>query len=165
VNLRTARLRFGEWTVADIDRARKLWGDVDVTRFIGGPFSEEQIETRLAKEVAYAAEHGIQYWPLFAVSGDDLVGCCGLRPYRDGIYELGVHIRPKFWRQGYGEEAARAVIRHAFDDLGVNTLFAGHHPANEPSRRLLEKLGFRYTHRERYEPTGLDHLSYMLFVR
>lgn len=51
---------------------------------------------------------------------------------------------------------------YAFNTLGVKGLFAGHNPANEASRRLLEKLGFRYTHDEYYPPTGLNHPSYRL---
>lgn len=58
--------------------------------------------------------------------------------------------------------AARAVIRYGFDVLKSEGLFAGHNPANEPSRRLLMKLGFRYTHEQYYAPTGLKHLSYLL---
>jgi hypothetical protein len=37
-------------------------------------------------------------------------------------------------------------------------------PGNVASRRLLERLGFVYTHEEFYAPTGLEHPSY-LFAR
>ena len=63
---------------------------------------------------------------------------------------------------GLPPTAARAAIRHAFDVLGAEALFAGHNPRNESSRRLLEKLGFEHTHDEHYAPTGLQHPSYLL---
>jgi RimJ/RimL family protein N-acetyltransferase len=87
-----------------------------------------------------------------------------LRPYTGppGIFELGVHIRPEFWRRGLAEEAARAVIDFGFSQLKASALFAGHHPENENSRRLLIKLGFRFTHEELYAPTGRLHPSYLL---
>jgi hypothetical protein len=44
----------------------------------------------------------------------------------------------------------------------VRALFAGHNPANQASRELLARLGFRYTHDELYPPTGLMHPSYRL---
>jgi hypothetical protein len=47
--------------------------------------------------------------------------------------------------KGTAKEAARAVIDHGFDTLGATALFAGHHPHNEASRRLLQKLGFVHT--------------------
>nr|NIV34793.1 hypothetical protein [Anaerolineae bacterium] len=39
---------------------------------------------------------------------------------------------------------------------------AGHNPKNTASQHLLGKLGFRYTHEELYEPTGLMHPCYGL---
>jgi RimJ/RimL family protein N-acetyltransferase len=47
--LRTQRLGFRTWTEADLDLAFGLWGDAEVTRLIGGPFSEERIQQRLAQ--------------------------------------------------------------------------------------------------------------------
>jgi len=110
---------------------------------------------------------GVQYWPIFLLDGGQHVGCAGLRPYRSErrVYELGVHLRRAFWRQGLAKEAAQACIDHAFGVLGAEALFAGHHPANEASRQLLLQLGFVHTHDELYPPTGLMHPSYWLSTR
>ena len=162
--LRTSRLGFRLWTEANLDLALALWGDAEVTRLIGGPFSAEQIRRRLAQEIANQEAYGIQYWPNFRLTDYAHVGCCGLRPYpaEPHVYELGFHLHKIFWGQGLAVEAARAVIEYAFAQLDVASLCAGHHPANEASRRVLLKLGFRYTHDEFYPPTGLRHPSYRL---
>jgi RimJ/RimL family protein N-acetyltransferase len=162
--LRTRRLGFRRWSENDFDLAQALWGDPEVTRLIGGPFSSEQVRQRLSREIVSFNEHGIQYWPIFLLATGDHVGCCGLRPYKveDRVYELGFHVRKAHWRQGYALEAARTVIDYAFAALAATALFAGHNPANEPSRDLLLKLGFQYTHDEYYPPTGLQHPSYLL---
>ncbi len=106
------------------------------------------------------AEHGFQYWPAF-LPGGELVGCAGLRPYRDGVLELGVHLRPAHWRRGYADELGRAVIAHAFA-LGARTV---RRPSPRQARRrarMLAKLGFRYAYDELYPPTALAHPSYLL---
>ena len=144
-----------------------LWGDAEVTRLFGGPFPVQEIEARLAREIAQQADHGVQYWPIFLLDSGEFVGCCGLRPYPSAepagtVYELGFHLRPQFWGRGLAMEAARAVIHHAFEALQATSLFAGHHPDNAASARLLEKLGFRYDHDDFYPPTGLIHPSYVL---
>jgi RimJ/RimL family protein N-acetyltransferase len=164
--LQSERLGFRTWSEADIDLAMSLWGDPEVTRLIGGPFSRGQVQERLSREMATMQSHGIQYWPIFLLVTGEHAGCCGLRPYKseEGIYEVGVHLRKTFWGQGYAPEVVQAVIRYAFHTLGVKALFAGHNPGNAASRRVLEKLGFRYTHDEYYPPTGLDHPSYLLTV-
>lgn len=141
-----------------------LWGDPEVTKLIGGPFSTGQVQERLAREIAAMEAHGIQYWPIFLLLNHEHVGCCGLRPYKpeEEILEIGFHLRARFQGQGIAVEAARAVMAHAFGTLNAKALFAGHHPAHAASRRVLEKLGFRYTHDKLYPPTGLNHPSYLL---
>jgi RimJ/RimL family protein N-acetyltransferase len=133
-------------------------------RLIGGPLTRHEVEAKLAREIATQDSMQVQYWPIFLLDTGEHVGCTGLRPYRpaERVYELGFHLLPAYWGQGLAEEAARAVIGHAFSTLGANGLFAGHHPENAASRRVLEKLGFRYTHDELYPPTGLRHPSYFL---
>jgi len=161
--LRSERLGFRHWREDDLDLALGLWGDPEVTKLIGGPFTPEQIRERLEREITRQREHGIQYWPIFLLADGAHVGCCGLRPYEQ-INELGFHIRSAQWRRGYALEAARAVIDHAFRTLGAKALFAGHNPKNEASRRLLETLGFKYQRDEYYAPTGLQHPSYLLLA-
>ena len=50
--LKTLRIGFRNWSSDDLPLAESLWGDLQVTRFIGGPFSEDQISQRLRKENA-----------------------------------------------------------------------------------------------------------------
>jgi ribosomal-protein-alanine N-acetyltransferase len=167
--LRTSRLGFRFWRQDDFDLAYGLWGDPKVTRLIDarGRLSEKQVRARLAQEFATAESYNVQYWPIFLLSDGSHIGCCGLRPYEltHRIYEIGFHIRSGFWRRGFAYEAARAVMEYAFETIRAAGLFAGHHPENSASRRLLAKLGFRYTHAEYYEPTGLDHPSYLMTAK
>jgi [ribosomal protein S5]-alanine N-acetyltransferase len=45
--LRTPRLGFREWSINDLSLALDLWGDPEVSRFLGGPYSREAIEEKL----------------------------------------------------------------------------------------------------------------------
>lgn len=153
----TARLEFRVWRASDVALAAKLWGDPRVMRFIGGPYSDEEVRDRVAREVANDAAHGIQYWPVF-VDGT-FAGACGLKSHPDGppIYETGFQFLPGFWGAGYASEAARAVIAYARDALGARTLWAGHHPENDSSRALLTRLGFTQAGTHFFARTGLQH--------
>ena len=164
--LKSARLGFRLWTLSDLPFAQQLWGDIEVTRFFGGPFSEEEIARRLEREITNRRAHGIQYWPIHLLSDNDHVGCCGLRPYRleDDIPELGFHLRPKYWGQGLAREAAQAVIDFAFARIGAKALSAGHHPGNVYSKKVIEKLGFQYSHNE-YFPSLQIEIPYYLLPR
>jgi ribosomal-protein-alanine N-acetyltransferase len=157
----TARLSFRTWRDDDLALALALFGDPRVTALVGGPFDEAAVRGRLAAKIATQRDLGFQYWPIFLHDGS-FVGCCGLKPRGERVHELGFYVLPAHWGRGYATEAARGVIDFAFDELGVTSLFAGHHPDNAGSRATLEKLGFRYTHDELYPPTGLEHPGYEL---
>lgn len=162
--LKTDRIGFSKWNRNDTELAELLWGDSEVTKFIcaDGRFSTDDIANRLNKEILNDSEYQVQYWPIFELSTYELIGCCGLRPHGADKYEIGFHLRPMFWRQGYAIEAANAVINYAFSVINADKLFAGHNPNNIASQKVLNKLGFVYIGDEFYEPTGLYHPSYEL---
>ena len=162
--LRTERLGFGYWSPQDFPAARELWGDLQVTQFFGGPFPDEEIAQRLQREISRRESLGFQYFPIYLLDDDDRVGCCGLRPYRpdEEVHELDFHLRPKYWGRGLAVEAARAVIAFSFATLGAKGLSAGHHPENVVSKKVIEKLGFCYTHDEFFAALGIKIPYYLL---
>ncbi|QLG50229.1 GNAT family N-acetyltransferase [Natrinema halophilum] len=56
--------------------------------------------------------------------------------------ELGYWIAPDHQRQGYGSDAVERVLEYGFDQLGLHRIEARVFELNEPSRRLLESVGF-----------------------
>jgi RimJ/RimL family protein N-acetyltransferase len=72
-----------------------------------------------------------------------LIGMCGLVP-AEREAEIGYWLGAPFWGRGFATEAARAVIDHAFGQLGHETLQAGARVTNPASRRVLEKCGFQW---------------------
>jgi ribosomal-protein-alanine N-acetyltransferase len=148
--LKSERLGFRWWTADDLPLAQRLWGDLEVTKYFGGPFSEDEVRKRFKHERARRMVHGFQYWIIELLATGEFVGVCGLRPWRpaEDIIELGFHLLPKFWGQGLATEAARAVIPYAFERYAPKKLIAGHHPENVNSKKVLGKLGFVYSNDE-----------------
>lgn len=167
--MKTKRIGFSKWNAADLDLAVQLWGEKEVTRFIcaAGTFTNQDIRNRLETEIHNDEEFHIQYWPVFELAADELIGCCGIRPFKSEShsYEIGFHLRKKYWGMGYASEAAKAVIDYSFAVLRADKLYAGHHPQNMASEKLLKKLGFQYIGKNYYTPTGLYHPSYELINR
>jgi RimJ/RimL family protein N-acetyltransferase len=56
--------------------------------------------------------------------------------------ELGYWLVPSCWGQGYGSEAACAVVGHAFAVAGHEELVASFHNDNPASGKILRRLGF-----------------------
>lgn len=64
----------------------------------------------------------------------------------EGEGEIGYWLGVPFWGQGLIPEAVRELIRRAFEDLDVKTLWCGYFDGNEKSKRAMEKCGFVYHH-------------------
>ncbi len=80
---------------------------------------------------------------VIALAGQ-LIGMCSVEP-RESDAEIGYWLGVSYWNQGYGTEAVRALIDHAFGALGHAALQAGARVTNPASRRVLEKCGFQWT--------------------
>jgi RimJ/RimL family protein N-acetyltransferase len=81
--------------------------------------------------------------------------------------ELGWCVAPEHTGRGYAKEAVRELFRICFEDLGLRRVVAGCFAGNEPSWRLMERLGMRresHAVRESLHRTGdwLDGYVYAL---
>jgi RimJ/RimL family protein N-acetyltransferase len=74
-----------------------------------------------------------------------LLGVCGISCRSGQPPEIGYWLGVPYWGHGFATEAARAVIDHAFADLGYDALVSGARVSNPASRRVLEKCGFQWT--------------------
>lgn len=64
--------------------------------------------------------------------------------WKDRYAELGITIGDKdYWNQGYGTDAARTMLRVAFDDLSLHRVFLRVHADNARGIRCYEKVGFQ----------------------
>lgn len=147
--LSTKRLGFRTWTPQDLNLAIRLWGDPNVTKLFDsrGAWTNQMVQERLNKEIKNFQDSNVQYWPIFLLQKGDHVGACGLREKTISvnseqssskrIFELGFHIKTDYWRQGFADEAAHAVIEFAFEKLKADGLFAGHNPLNKASAQFL----------------------------
>lgn len=65
---------------------------------------------------------------------------------KDNEGEIGFWLGEPFWGQGLMPEAVRELIRHAFMDLQLDTLWCAYFDGNRQSKRCQEKCGFTYHH-------------------
>ena len=159
---RTARLTLRPATQGDLAlmwRYRRL---EEVGRWMGGAGGE------LDAFLAEAAELGRLDTTVVVERDGDLIGDLMLRiedgwgqaEVRDRAVavqaELGWCLDPAYAGRGYATEAVRALIDIGFADLGLRRLTALCFAANEPSRRLMERIGMR---REAYNVKDSLHRS------
>jgi hypothetical protein len=79
-------------------------------------------------------------------------------------FEVGFHLVRRCWGKGFGTEAALGALEYAWEKLQLSKVYAGHHPDNHASEKILKKLGFEFFENVFYEPTGLMHPSYAVIA-
>lgn len=75
-----------------------------------------------------------------------LIGNCGLEnvDFKNRTAMFGIFIGdPKFQNKGYGTDAARTLLRYAFEQLGLNRVELEVYDFNPRAMRAYEKAGFR----------------------
>jgi RimJ/RimL family protein N-acetyltransferase len=82
---------------------------------------------------------------LITLRDGGIVGGCGLMTAEREAPEIGYWLGVKHWGKGYATEAVRALIDHAFTELGCEALQSAARVTNPASRRVLEKCGFQWT--------------------
>lgn len=147
--------------VLDTERLALRWLTADDAPFILGLLNEpsfiENIGDRGVRTVEAARgyieqgamasyrDNGYGLYMVERREDGEPLGMCGLvkRPFLDDA-DIGFAFKPAYWSQGYALEAAQAVMDHARHVLGLARVIAIVSPGNEPSIRLLRKLGLEY---------------------
>ena len=161
--LETERLVLRPFAEDDAEAAFRWFGDPEVMRFIptGADQSVEETRRRLARYREHQARHGFSKWIVRERTSGEAVGDSGLlRLEEPERVDLGFRFARPWWGRGFATEAARAWVHAAFADFGLDRLTAFAHPANVPSLKVLEKVGFRRT--DHAEVMGMEAYTYVL---
>jgi ribosomal-protein-alanine N-acetyltransferase len=144
----TQRLILRAPMLSDVNAVVAALNDYDVAknlRLVPHPYTEAMYRGRLA-DIDAERRNGTSF--SFAVTramDGAFIGFCSIDRQSGETWEFGYWYGRSYWGQGYATEAARPVLRFAFEDVGVSALAAGWYFDNPASGRVLEKLGFRAT--------------------
>ena len=148
--IETARLRLRPFTPADLPALIRMRGDPVFARYLTiTPSPPEQVEQDLRAAIARWRERGYDRWAVDEKETGEFFGWCGLQEKPTHV-DLGYAVAREHWGRGLTTEAARAAVRHGFEELGFDTIIALALPENVGSWRVMEKLGLKFLKRAPY---------------
>jgi ribosomal-protein-alanine N-acetyltransferase len=115
------------------------WNEDDLTRA-----SFRLRAKRAAREISTDEAYSLF---IFETGTETLLGGLTLGLIRRGVAQactLGYWMGRRHAGRGHMTEAVRGAVRFAFSDLALHRVEAACLPNNEPSRRLLERVGFQH---------------------
>jgi RimJ/RimL family protein N-acetyltransferase len=164
--LRTARLLLVPLADRHLELEVGLDADPEVLRHLFGRSRtrDEVIAAHATRMAAAGRVDGLGHWVAFGSAGDgrdtappehpdegEFVGLMMLppafgpdRPDDPSVAELGYRLARRHWRRGLAREASRALLRHAFDTVGLSRVIAQTMAVNAASRAVMAAVGMRY---------------------
>lgn len=147
--LRTARLTLIPHAPADLEEMAAMLGDADVMAHIGsGPATREESWRRLLRYIGHWQAVGYGHWVVRDAGTGAFLGEVGLMDSRrasdpgfEGVAEAAWVFNRAAHGQGYAREATEAMLEWA-DAHCIDSTVCIIAPANAPSIRLAERLGY-----------------------
>ena len=160
--LETARLRLRMFAPEDAAELSLITSDPDVMEYIGEgvPLTTDATTMNLASIIETFKRRGFGRWALVHKELDKLIGYCGLSYNNAQVgVEVAYLLAKPYWGQGLATEAARACLRYGFEALRLDTIGGVTRPANDKSRRVLERLGMKFVRHAVYHGYDCVHYS------
>jgi len=151
--LQTKRLILRSPTLNDADRIEELASDYDIAKTtlnIPHPYPKGSAVEFINHVLDKEKEGTIKIYAVIKKELDALIGLININinpAHEHG--ELGYWIGKPYWGNGYGTEAARAVVDFGFTHLNLHKIFARASAQNPGSWRIMEKLGMIYEGEQR----------------
>ncbi len=143
--LETRRLVLRPMRVSDVDALLRIFVDPRVMASFGAaPFSREQMEHWIQRNLAHQDAHGYGLFTVTLKGSGAVIGDCGLENMEVAgtrRVELGYDFRSDYWNKGYATESAGAVRDFAFQSLHLSQLISLIRVGNNASKRVAEKIG------------------------
>ena len=160
--LETKRLRFRHMIPEDLEALFALYRDPEMRRYFPeGTLSYTETEEELAWYLHGHPKHPqLGLWAAILKETGQFIGRCGLLPWKiDGQFEVEIAymIDKRFWRQGFGSEAALGIRDYAFDKLGLTRLICLIDEENTASIKVAQKIGMVFE-KEGEDEFGPFHL-------
>lgn len=154
--LETERLILRRWEDSDAESLYEYAKNPDVGPIAGWPPHQSIDESR---DVIKNVLNGKEAYAICLKIDNRAIGAIELKPNghtdmteRDDECELGYWLGKPFWGQGIMPEAAKELLRHAFEDIDMVKVWCGYYEGNTKSKRVQEKVRFRY----QWKSEGVD---------
>ncbi|CAG9191397.1 Protein N-acetyltransferase, RimJ/RimL family [Paraburkholderia tropica] len=145
VTLNTTRLVLRPLRDEDARALFVMWSDVDAMRFSFPAMTRlDQAVDRVSRLSKTSTDGKDCICVVESQATGELLGTCILFHADEQCRraEIGFSLQRAHWGKGYMNEAASALIEHAFSTLNMHRIEADIDPRNVASARLLERLGF-----------------------
>ena len=125
--IETERLILREYTFDDFDALYEILSDPEIMQHYPAPFDEERTRGWITWNLENYEKYGFGLWAVVLKETGAFIGDCGISIQNiDGemLPEIGYHIHKRYWREGFGKEAARTARDWVFDHTDFDIVYS-----------------------------------------
>ena len=160
--LETKRLVLREYTLDDFDELYEILSDPETMKHYPSPYDEKGTMRWLDWTFDNYKKYGFGLFAMELKESGEFIGDCGITMQKiDGqmLPEIGYHINKKYWRQGYGKEAASAVRDLVFETTDFDAVYSYMVHTNTASYSTAASVGMKRI--KEYHNDARDTLYYV----
>lgn len=143
--IETQRLILKKWEMSDLNDLYEYGKDPEIGPLCGWKPHESGDESAVILDMFIKTDN---VWAIVYKENGKIIGGIDLKKdvkrSCDDILELGYVLARDYWGKGLMTEAAEAVIKYGFEQMGLYGISCGHFPHNTRSKRVIEKCGFKH---------------------
>ena len=142
----TDRLKFRTWNDQDVEPYFQINQDSQVTEFLTGPLTYNQVFAFVFNANNHFDKHGFTLWAVELKATGELIGFIGLSyinwdAHFTPAVEIAWRLGTKYWGFGYATEGAKACLNFGFKCINLEEIVAFTVPSNVRSIHVMEKIG------------------------
>jgi len=168
----TIRLTLRPFTLGDFDDLYAYQSRPDVARYLHWDARDHaQVREALVRQCDETSLSAEGDWLTFAVlwrEAGKVVGEVGLKliSWENRQGEIGFVFNPDYHGRGLATEAAESMLTLGFDTIGWHRIIGSCDSRNDPSARLMERIGLRqearFVHNQIVKGQWADELVYAI---
>jgi RimJ/RimL family protein N-acetyltransferase len=165
--LLTERLILRRLMEDDFADLSEMLFDPDVMYAWEHTFNETQVQEWIDNQFGRYKQTGVGVFAAIEKETGKMVGQFGLvwgDIEGENVLELTYMLKKSHFGKGFAVEASKACLDHAFNEIGVDKIYAPVRPENRSSRIVAENLGFKVCGEYviHYNGKDMPHLFYVL---
>lgn len=171
IELKTKRLLLCPIGTKYLSSTHEYASDIENTKYM------ENLPNKTIEETKHFLEGAEKSWnsdtvtifEFAIISKDGHIGAIGLHLDSEGSSaEIGWILNARYHNMGYMSEAAKEVLRFAFENLGLKSIYARCDQENKASERVMQKIGMKMVSSEGFRidrKTGATKKEYRYSIK
>jgi RimJ/RimL family protein N-acetyltransferase len=158
--IQTERLLLRRWKEEDREPFYRLNSDPLVMEFMPARLTRPESDQLVDRITEHFRERNFGLYAAELRENRSFIGYVGLAvPSFEASFtpcvEIGWRLSAEYWGRGLATEGARAVVKHAFGELGLDEIVSFTVPENVRSRRVMEKIEMSHHASEDFDHPNL----------